>query len=205
MADPRIEAAAQVIRRLFDGDPDEIVSSRKWERVTSRGTTVYWRLLDESGRSRGAVYRRDDGWRALLYGKDTPTDNEDLGTYTMWQAARKRVLVVDSARSARFDPTPPATHEQVSQVCDDGEHAVCMLPGCRCSCHTGKGSKVSSRTGASEHGRGRLTVDPAEERGWLTLAAAMGQVTPQAAERLLIWLDALQQMHKPAEKREPGQ
>lgn len=30
MSDPRVEAAARVIRRLFDGDPDEILEG--WER-----------------------------------------------------------------------------------------------------------------------------------------------------------------------------
>ena len=65
---------------------------------------VYWRLRNAEGHSYGAIGRRTaDGslakndaetaeWRALGYGKSTPTDNVELGQFPTRRLAERAVL-----------------------------------------------------------------------------------------------------------------
>jgi hypothetical protein len=69
--------------------------TRSWEpvheKIDGTGKIVYWRLMQE-GHALGAVSRKPEGWRALLYPADrTPGERRELGMHTTWRAARRAV------------------------------------------------------------------------------------------------------------------
>jgi hypothetical protein len=70
-----------------------------WEPVHAHrdntGRLIYWRLVDENGRSVGAYSRHPEGFRAIRYlyrpGRVQNAGREELGVFSTWRAARRAV------------------------------------------------------------------------------------------------------------------
>lgn len=68
-----------------------VPAERTWEAVHEKtngtGKIMYWRLIQD-GAVVGAVSRKPEGWRALLY---VSGPAQELGMHSTWRAARRAV------------------------------------------------------------------------------------------------------------------